>query len=74
MSRAQRIAHWAGLVLAAPIPIVTGIAFVMWLKGEFPPTVRIDDMSIILALATGATVLVYLICRAIGWAAAAIWA
>ena len=74
MSRSQRIAHWAGIVLASPILIGTGIAFVWWLEGEFPPTVTIDDVSIILAMAAGAMVLVYLICRAIGWAAAALLA
>ena len=68
MTRTKRIAHWAGVVLAAPIPIITGVAFVWWLNGEFPSTVGIDTVSTILALAAGATVLVYLICRAIGWA------
>ena len=72
MSRTQQIAHWAGILLAAPIPLVTGIAFVAWLRGELPPTVRIDDVSIVIALAAGATVLVYLICRAIGWTVAAL--
>ena len=74
MSQAQRIAHRIGLLLAAPIPILTGIAFVSWLRGELPPTVRIDDVSIILGIAAGATILVYLICRAVGWAAAAMLA
>ena len=71
MSRTQQIAHWAGILLAAPIPLVTGFAFVMWLRGEFPPTVRIDDVSIVIAMAAGATALVYVICRAIGWAVVA---
>jgi hypothetical protein len=74
MSQAQRMAHRVGLLLAAPIPILTGIAFVWWLRGEFPPTVRIDDVSIILGIAAGATILVYLLCRAVGWAAAAMLA
>ena len=74
MSRAQQIAHRAGIVLAAPIPILTGLAFVSWLRGELPPTVRIDDVSIILGIAAGATILVYLICRAVGRVAAAMLA
>ncbi len=41
-------------------------------RGRFPPTVTIDDIALVSAMAAAAAVLIYLTCRALGWAAAAI--
>ena len=70
----HRVFHRIGIVLTLPILAVVIWGFVEWLRGRFPPTVTIDDVALVSAMAAAAAVLVYLACRALGWAAAVVLA
>jgi hypothetical protein len=71
-SRVHRAFHRVGLILTRPILAVVIWGLVEWLRGQFPPTVTIDDIALVSAMAAAAAMLVYLTCRAIGWVAAAV--
>jgi hypothetical protein len=71
-SNVHRAAHWLGVILTLPILAAVIWGLEEWLRGEFPPMVTIDDVSLVLMMAAAAAALVYLICRAIGWIAAAV--
>jgi hypothetical protein len=68
-ARIHRVSHRVGVILTLPILVVVIWGFVEWLRGRFPPTVTIDDIALVSAMAAAAAVLVYLTCRALGWAA-----
>jgi hypothetical protein len=65
--RVGRIAHWAGVVLGAPVVLITFWAFWEWTRGGFPPTVTVDHVSLVLAMAAGVILAIYAMCRAVGW-------
>ena len=71
-ARVHRASHRVGIILTLPILAVAIWGFVEWLRGRFPPTVTIDDIALVSAMAAAAAVLVYLTCRALGWAAAVV--
>lgn len=73
-ARIHRASHRIGIILTLPILAVVIWGFVEWLRGQFPPTVTIDDIALVSAMAAVAAVLVYLTCRALGWAAAVVQA
>ncbi|HZO47983.1 MAG TPA: hypothetical protein VFB68_18950 [Xanthobacteraceae bacterium] len=66
--------HLIGVILTLPILAVVIWGFVEWLRGQFPATVTIDDIALVSAMAAAASVLVYLTCRALGWAAVVVMA
>ena len=66
-ARIHRAFHRLGIILTLPILAVVIWGFVEWLRGQFPPTVTIDDIALVSAMAAAAAVLVYLTCRAVGW-------
>ena len=66
-ARIHRVFHRLGIILTLPILAVVIWGFVEWLRGQFPPTVTIDDIALVSAMAAAAAVLVYLTCRAVGW-------
>jgi hypothetical protein len=70
----HRVFHRIGIGLTLPILAVVIWGFVEWLRGRFPPTVTIDDIALVSAMAAAAAVLVYLTCRALGWVAAVVLA
>ena len=65
-ARIHRVFHRLGIILTLPILAVVIWGFVEWLRGQFPPTVTIDDIALVSAMAAAAAVLVYLTCRAVG--------
>ena len=71
-SSLHRAAHWLGVILTLPILAAVIWGLEEWLRGQFPPTVTIEDVSLVMMMAAAAAALVYLICRAIGWMAAAL--
>ena len=73
-ARIHRASHRIGVILTLPILAVVIWGFVEWLRGQFPSTVTIDDIALVSAMAAAAAVLVYLTCRALGWAAAVVLA
>jgi len=70
--RMHRAFHRLGIILTLPILAVVIWGYVEWLRGQFPPTVTIDDIVLVSAMAAAAGVAVYLSCRAVGWIAAAV--
>jgi hypothetical protein len=68
----HRAFHRLGIILTLPILAAVIWGFGEWLSGQFPSTVTIDDVALVAAMAAAAAVLVYLTCRALGWAAAAV--
>ena len=71
-ARIHRVAHLIGVILTLPILAVVIWGVVEWLRGGFPPTVTIDDIALVCAMGAVAAVLVYLTCRALGWAVAVV--
>jgi hypothetical protein len=71
-ARIHRAFHLIGVILTLPILAVVIWSFVEWLRGGFPPTVTIDDIALVSAMAAAAAVLVYLTCRALGWVVAVV--
>jgi hypothetical protein len=73
-SRSVELAPRGALARRHTLPILAAVIWGLeeWLRGQFPPTVTIDDVSLVVMMAAAAAALVYLICRAIGWMAAAL--
>ena len=71
-ARIRRVSHLIGVSLTLPILAVVIWGVVEWLRGGFPPTVTIDDVALVSAMAAAAAVLVYLTSRALGWAVAVV--
>jgi hypothetical protein len=71
-ARIHRVFHLIGVILTLPIIAVVIWGFVEWLRGGFPPTVTIDDIALVSAMAAAAAVLVYLTCRGLGWVVAVV--
>ena len=67
-ARIRRVSHLIGVILTLPILAVVTWGFVEWLHGQFPPTVTIEDVALVSAMAAAAAMLVYQTCRAAGWA------
>ena len=70
--RMHRAFHWLGIILTLPILAAVIWGLEEWLRGEFPATVTIADVLLVIAMAAAAAGFVYLTCRAIGWVATAL--